>query len=86
VNVGLVSGGQTVNTVAPHASGEIDLRYVKLADRQVMLDAIAAVVERCTVPDTSASWEIKGEFLAMECPSSRRRCSTSISAARPSSA
>ncbi len=66
VNVGLVSGGQTVNTVAPYASGEIDLRYVKLTDRAVMLDAIAAVIARCTVPDTSATWEIKGEFLAME--------------------
>src|SRR5215212_2235497 len=29
VNVGLVSGGQTVNTVAPHARCEIDLRYVR---------------------------------------------------------
>ena len=28
VNVGLVSGGQTVNTVAPWAKCEIDLRYV----------------------------------------------------------
>ena len=29
VNVGLVKGGQSVNTTAPHAEGQIDLRYVK---------------------------------------------------------
>src|SRR3954463_15395838 len=34
VNVGLVSGGQTVNTVAPWAKCEIDLRYVTPADRE----------------------------------------------------
>src|SRR5881227_2570459 len=32
VNVGLISGGQTVNTVAPWAKCEIDLRYVTPAD------------------------------------------------------
>ncbi len=40
VNVGVVKGGQTVNTVAPSASGEIDLRYVDPADRDRMLAAI----------------------------------------------
>ncbi|MEI6162279.1 MAG: M20/M25/M40 family metallo-hydrolase, partial [Roseococcus sp.] len=33
LNVGLVSGGQSVNTVAPSAVGQIDLRYVNPADR-----------------------------------------------------
>jgi len=66
VNVGLVSGGQTVNTVAPHAVGEIDLRYVKVADRQVALDAIGAIMDRCVVPDTRATWEVMGEFLPLE--------------------
>jgi glutamate carboxypeptidase len=66
VNVGRVSGGQTVNTVAPHAVGEIDLRYVKAADRQAALDRIAAIIERCAVPETRARWEIVGEFLPLE--------------------
>lgn len=66
VNVGLVSGGQTVNTVAPHAMGEIDLRYVKAADRQAALDAVGAIMDRCAVPDTHATWEIMGEFLPLE--------------------
>ena len=34
VNVGLISGGQTVNTVAPWAKCEIDLRYVTPPDRE----------------------------------------------------
>ena len=29
VNVGIVAGGQSVNTTAPRAEGQIDLRYVK---------------------------------------------------------
>jgi glutamate carboxypeptidase len=32
-NVGLVKGGQSVNTTAPSAEGQIDLRYVKPTDR-----------------------------------------------------
>ena len=42
VNVGLVSGGQTVNTVAPWAKCEIDLRYVMPADRE---DAMAKITQ-----------------------------------------
>ena len=34
VNVGLVNGGQSVNTVAPYATGQIDLRYVEPQDRE----------------------------------------------------
>src|SRR5580698_10869581 len=34
LNVGLVSGGQSVNTVAPWAEGQIDLRYVNPAERE----------------------------------------------------
>ena len=33
LNVGVVSGGQTVNTVAPWAKGEVDLRFITPADR-----------------------------------------------------
>jgi glutamate carboxypeptidase len=66
VNVGLVSGGQTVNTTAPHAVGEIDLRTVAAADRQAALDQVAAIMAHSTVPDTHATWEITGEFLPLE--------------------
>ena len=65
VNVGLVSGGQSVNTVAPRATCEIDLRYVTPPDREAAMDRIAAIVAGSTVPDTTAHLTIKGEFLPL---------------------
>jgi glutamate carboxypeptidase len=62
VNVGLVAGGQSVNTVAPHASAEIDLRYVRLDQRDATVAAIREIAETCTVPDTSATLEVLGAF------------------------
>jgi glutamate carboxypeptidase len=63
LNVGLVSGGQSVNTTAPHAQGQIDLRYVDPADRARTLAAIEAIMATSTVEETTAKLEIKGEFL-----------------------
>lgn len=85
VNVGKIGGGQSVNTVAPDAWAEIDLRYVKGADRDRMLAAIEAVVQRADVPDTRAELAISGEFLPLEpTPASQalfetyRRCAREI--------
>ncbi|MGE0769105.1 MAG: M20 family metallopeptidase [Hyphomicrobiaceae bacterium] len=68
VNVGLVSGGQSVNTTAPQAEGRIDLRYVHPKDREYALDAIGRIVDAATVPGTTASFEILGEFLPLTKP------------------
>jgi len=62
VNVGLISGGQTVNTVAPWAKCEIDLRYVTPADRADAMRKITHIVETANVPGTSATLVIAGEF------------------------
>src|SRR6187549_2284512 len=62
VNVGLVSGGQTVNTVAPWAKCEIDLRYVMPSDREDAMARITRIVETANVPGTRATLEIAGEF------------------------
>jgi glutamate carboxypeptidase len=62
VNIGLIEGGQSVNTVAPHAKAEIDLRYVRLPQREAAVSAIREIAETCSVPDTSATLEILGEF------------------------
>jgi glutamate carboxypeptidase len=62
VNVGLVSGGQTVNTVAPWANCQIDLRYVTPPDREAAMAKITHIVEIANVPGTSARLEIAGEF------------------------
>jgi glutamate carboxypeptidase len=62
VNVGLVSGGQSVNTVAPLAECQIDLRYITPPDRADAMRRIEEIVARATVPGTIAKLEIKGEF------------------------
>ncbi|TQF82490.1 M20 family metallopeptidase [Elioraea sp. Yellowstone] len=63
LNVGLVRGGQSVNTVAPFAEGEIDLRYVEPAQRDDIVAKIEAIVRTANVPGTRATLAIKGEFL-----------------------
>jgi glutamate carboxypeptidase len=63
LNVGLVSGGQSVNTTAPSAEGQIDLRYVEPADREAVMAAIEEIVATSYVPGTRAVLTIKGEFL-----------------------
>jgi glutamate carboxypeptidase len=65
LNVGLVSGGQSVNTVAPWAQGQIDLRYVDPADRDEVMGKIHAIVARSFVPGTRATLTIRGEFLPL---------------------
>ncbi len=65
VNVGTIGGGQTVNTVAPDARCEIDLRFVTPADRAFAMGEIQRIVDTCFVPGTGASLEIAGEFLPL---------------------
>lgn len=65
VNVGLVSGGQSVNSVAPNATAEIDLRYVDPAARGDLVAAITEIGETCSIEGTAAGVEIIGEFLPL---------------------
>lgn len=65
LNVGLVSGGQSVNTVAPWAEGQIDLRYVHPEDRDDIMARIGAIIDRSYVPGTKAELTIKGEFVPL---------------------
>src|SRR3954453_6913851 len=60
VNVGLISGGQTVYTVAPWAKCEIDLRYVTPPDREAAMAKITRIVETAHVPGTRATLAIAG--------------------------
>ena len=62
LNVGLVAGGQSVNTTAPYAEGQIDMRYVDPADRATVMAEIERIVATPYVPGTSAVLTIKGEF------------------------
>lgn len=65
LNVGVVSGGQTVNTVAPWARGEVDLRFITPAQRAETFAKIEAVMAKSFVAGTSAKLEITGEFLPL---------------------
>ncbi len=82
VNVGLVGGGQSVNTVAPWAEAQVDLRYVETPERDEMMGAIHAVVERAFVPGTSAVLEVRGEFLPLtQTPAAARLFEAYVAAA-----
>jgi glutamate carboxypeptidase len=65
LNVGLVAGGQSVNTTAPYAEGQIDMRYIDPADRAKTLTAIEKIIATSTVPGTTAKLRINGEFLPL---------------------
>jgi glutamate carboxypeptidase len=85
LNVGLVSGGQSVNTVAPWAEGEIDLRYVKPGDRDEIMGKIERIIATAHVPGTKATLRIKGEFLPLtQTPVAKRLFDTYVEAAAES--
>ena len=65
VNVGIVNGGQSVNTTAPSAQGQIDLRYITPKDRAEALQEIEKIVAASTVPGTKATLAVMGEFLPL---------------------
>lgn len=65
LNVGLVSGGQSVNTVAPNATCEIDLRYVKLGERDRIVNAVMEIGRNCSLAGTKSTIAIRGEFLPL---------------------
>ena len=62
INVGLVRGGQSVNTVAAEASCDIDIRYQDTAERDNILTQVKTICEKVYVEDTSSSFSIRGEF------------------------
>lgn len=53
VNVGLVSGGTTKNTVPASASCEVDLRFETVADGNALAEAVAAAAVEAALPGTS---------------------------------
>jgi len=61
-NVGTIAGGQTVNTVAPHATAELDLRFIRPEEGARAMAAIEAIVAEPNVAGTRASLDITGRF------------------------
>jgi glutamate carboxypeptidase len=85
LNVGLVSGGQSVNTVAPWAEGQIDLRYVNPEDRDEIMGKIEKIIARSFVPGTRAELTIKGEFLPLnQTPAAKKLFDLYVDAAEDS--
>jgi glutamate carboxypeptidase len=72
-NVGTIVGGQTVNTVAPYAAAELDLRFVHPEEGERTLAEIEAIVAQANVPGTHASLEITGEFEPLVASDASRR-------------
>lgn len=85
LNVGLVSGGQSVNTVAPWAEGQIDFRYVRPEDRDDIMAKLGAIIERSYVPGTKAELTVRGEFLRLnQTPAARKLFELYVEAAADS--
>lgn len=52
VNVGLISGGSSVNTVAPHCSAEVDVRFKTMEQRDQVWKDIQAILDVTHLPGT----------------------------------
>jgi len=62
VNVGLVSGGLSVNTSAPSAKASIDLRIFNLEQRESLVSSIRCICNKSFITGTLSKLDIKGEF------------------------
>ena len=65
LNVGLVSGGSSTNTVAAHAVGEVDVRFVDNEQRGRLITQIEAVLARSTMPMSMTAFERQSESLPL---------------------
>jgi acetylornithine deacetylase/succinyl-diaminopimelate desuccinylase-like protein len=66
LNVGVIGGGNTLNTVAPDAFGEMDFRYIDPGDRESVFRQIEGIVGECGVDGTNAVLKVTGEFLPLK--------------------
>ncbi len=66
VNVGLISGGQSVNTVAPRATASIDVRFPTLNIMEKILGEVRDICTCCELPGSEARILNEGSFLPLE--------------------
>lgn len=62
VNVGVVSGGKSINMVAPDACCEVDTRYLNATDGAKIKQQVEEIAERSFIPETRSQINILGEF------------------------
>jgi glutamate carboxypeptidase len=65
-NVGLIQGGQSVNTVAPLATAEVDVRFRTIAAMRAAEAAISAILDRTYLAGTTTRITRKAAFLPFE--------------------
>jgi glutamate carboxypeptidase len=65
-NVGLIQGGQSVNTVAPLATAEVDVRFRTIAAMRAAEAAIAAILEPSYLEGTTTRITRQAAFLPLE--------------------
>jgi glutamate carboxypeptidase len=66
VNVGLIEGGQSINTVAPHARARVDVRFRTIAAMAAAEAAVLEILGRSYVEGTTTRLTEKAMFLPLE--------------------
>ncbi len=66
VNVGLMQGGQSVNTVAPRATAGIDVRFPTLNIMEKILGEVRDICLCCELPGSESRILREGNFLPLE--------------------
>ncbi len=66
VNVGLMQGGQSVNTVAPRATAGIDVRFPTLNIMEKILGEVREICNCCELPGSESRILREGNFLPLE--------------------
>jgi len=65
VNVGLIRGGTAVNTVAAHASAEIDVRFASIESMNEVLPRVYAICAADELPGSTGRIVREGRFLPL---------------------
>jgi glutamate carboxypeptidase len=66
VNVGLMRGGRSVNTVAPRATAAIDVRFPTLNIMEKILGEVREICNCCELPGSDSRILREGNFLPLE--------------------
>ena len=61
LNVGLIEGGTSINTIAAHATALLDLRSTDIAALNQVADRVRSIIEQNAGPDLRTEIEILGE-------------------------
>jgi tripeptide aminopeptidase len=61
LNVGLIEGGSSINTIAAHATALLDLRSTDIAALNQVADQVRGIIEQSAGPDLRTEIDILGE-------------------------